>query len=87
MLESQSDPSLSEIDDDPLQQRANELADALALVRVAERLGLRALRAAWLRQRLLVSGVAPHALDRWAGVLRRWVDKRRDEMVEGPRND
>ena len=84
-LENQSDPNPSPpIDDDPLQQRANELADALALLRVAERLGLRAIRATWLRRRLLIGGAAPEELERWVGVLRRWVEKRRNEMVEGP---
>ncbi|HKO14599.1 MAG TPA: hypothetical protein VJU87_00070 [Gemmatimonadaceae bacterium] len=71
------------IDDDPLQRRANELADALALVGVAQRMGLRSARAAWLRGRLVSGAAAPEVLERWAGVLRRWVEKRRDDLVEG----
>lgn len=86
----ESQPNLNasaQIEDDPLQRRANELADVLALVRMGERLGLRSARAAWLRRRLLFDGAAPEALERWAGVLRRWVQKRGDEMVEGPHRD
>jgi hypothetical protein len=69
------------IDGDPLQRRANEVADALSLVRTAERLGLRPRRAEWLR-RYVVSSLPSHdARERLIGMLRHWIAKRRDEAL------
>lgn len=70
------------IDDDPLQRQANELLDALDLVRAAERLGLRSARATVLRNRIVASPLPSESLDRLSMILQRWIDKRRAEIVQ-----
>lgn len=69
------------MDDDPLQRQANELLDALHLIRTAQRLGLRSARATRLRARIVASTMTPETLDRLSTILRRWIDKRRAETV------
>jgi hypothetical protein len=65
----------------PPQQQDNHLADALDLIRVAERLGLRSTRAQSLRVRMMASVLTPDTVDRLAMVLRRWIDKRRRDAL------
>jgi len=70
------------IDEEPLQRQANELLDALDLIRAAQRLGLRTARAVLLRN-LIVSGALPvETVDRLSMILRRWIDKRRAEAAQ-----
>lgn len=69
------------IDRDPLQRRANELVDALSLVRAAERLGLRPLRAEWLRRRIASAETSAATRERLVMMLKHWVAKRHDEAL------
>jgi hypothetical protein len=69
------------IDADALQRQANQLADTLNLIRVAERLGLRSLRAQALRARIMASGVTPKTRNGLESVLRRWIEKRRSDVT------
>jgi hypothetical protein len=71
----------SPLDADPLQQRANALADLLALLGTAERAGLRSARASALRAHLTSGYPAPETLLKYASVLRNWVVKRRSEQL------
>ena len=56
-----------------------EVADLLDLVKSAERLGLRARRADSIRA-LTTHDVA--SVPKWTRIVRRWVQKRRDENIE-----
>jgi len=69
---------------DPLQREANEIVDALALVRVATRLGLRRARSNQLRERLLDGRISGERRMRWLLVLQRWIEKRRAEALRDP---
>ena len=68
-------------DDMRLEQEANNVVDALGLVRAAERLGLRAARGARLRARLVAGTMSSHGRERWTALLRRWIEKRRNEAL------
>jgi hypothetical protein len=58
---------------DVRQSYANAVSDALALVAAAERCGLRARRADWLRALLLRTPLPAASLERLERRLRRWV--------------
>lgn len=66
---------------DALQRRADEVTDILRMIRIAERLGLRRLRAALLRSRLELPYPNSENIQQWAKVLERWIAKRRAEML------
>jgi hypothetical protein len=67
---------------DPGRQRHSDaVADALALVRSAERLGLRPARAAAFRTRLGATNPPVDVVRSATRVLRSWVDKRRSELL------
>jgi hypothetical protein len=69
---------------DARQSYANAVSDALALVAAAERTGLRARRAEWLRALLLRGPLPATSLDRLERRLRRWVlDAERLRLHEG----
>jgi hypothetical protein len=55
--------------------------DALALLRTAERLGLRPARAGAFRARLGASNPAPELVRDSARVLRGWINRRRRELL------
>jgi hypothetical protein len=54
-------------------EASDEVEDILALVRAAERCGLRTRRAIWLRTRLRRGQFSPPQLERLSRHLRRWV--------------
>jgi hypothetical protein len=85
-LERQSDegPGASDLAADPLQRHANDIVDALALLRTATRFGLRRARSDRLRSRLLDGSLSAEARDRCAAVVRRWIEKRRAEASSNP---
>jgi len=56
------------------------IEDLLALLRTAERLGLRPRRAQSIRA-LIAHDVAPEHVQKWTRIARRWVQRRRDESV------
>jgi hypothetical protein len=72
------------LDADPLRQQANEIVDALALVRTAARFGLRRARSDRLRLRMLDGGISANAREQWTAMLRRWIEKRRAEAMRNP---
>ena len=74
----------SSINDDPLQREANDVVDALALLRTAERFGLRAARGRELRTRLIAGTMAVEVRHRWMALLRRWIEKRRSDALTDP---
>ena len=57
-----------------------DVADFLALVKAAERLGLRARRADVIRARATCDAPSDH-VRKWTHIVRRWVQKRRDERL------
>ena len=74
----------SSIDDDPLQREANDVVDALALLRTAERFGLRYARGRELRTRLIEGTMPSEVRHKWMSVLRRWIEKRRSDALTNP---
>lgn len=64
-----------------MQAQADAVADVLALLRTAERLGCRPARAAALRRHLTSAPPSRAALRGTTTVLRRWIDKRRAELL------
>ena len=58
----------------------DSIADLLAFVRVAERLGLRPRRADSIRA-LMAQDDASDRVQPWTRIVRRWVQRRRDESV------
>jgi hypothetical protein len=76
--------SLASIEADPLQREANYVADALDLIRAAERLGLRAARGNRLRAGLLDGSITREAREQWMSVLRRWIQRRRADALKNP---
>jgi len=66
-----------------LQRHADDVLDALALLRVATRLAVRQKRSAWLRERIIASSTPPERLEQLGDLLRRWIEKRRIELL-GP---
>lgn len=77
------DPS-TRVDGDPLQRQANDVVDALALIRTGTRFGLRRSRSDRLRARLLDGSISAEARERWTAVIRRWIEKRRAEASRNP---
>jgi len=69
---------------EPLQREANDVVDALSLLRSAERFGLRRARATSLRERLIAGEIATEAVHQWMALLRRWIEKRRIDALEEP---
>lgn len=69
---------------DPLQREANDIVDALTVVRAATRLGMRRARGNQLRERMLDGRIAGETRRRWLLVLQRWVEKRRVEALRDP---
>ncbi|MGQ0715337.1 MAG: hypothetical protein ACT4PJ_16685 [Gemmatimonadaceae bacterium] len=72
---------------EPLQDRqqvADETLDLIALVRTAERYGMRPARAERLRARALDGAFDPFARVRLAQLLRRWIARRFPEQVMPP---
>ena len=80
-LHAEAERARPPIDAAPLQRRANELVDALSLVRAAERLGLRPLRAEWLRGRIAATATSAPTRERLLTMLKHWIAKRRDEVL------
>ena len=72
---------LTPTSNEPLQRRADDVLDVLALLRVAARLDVRRQRAAWLREQIIAMSTPPERLERIADLLRRWIEKRRLELV------
>jgi hypothetical protein len=72
------------ISDDPLQREANDVVDALALLRTAERFGLRAARGRELRTQLIAGTMSAEIRHRWMALLRRWIEKRRSDALTDP---
>jgi hypothetical protein len=68
---------------DPRQREANDVVDALALLRTAERFGLRSTRARRLRARFM-SGMSAEVRKRWMSLLRRWIERRRADALGDP---
>jgi hypothetical protein len=64
-----------------LEQEANDVVDALGLVRAAERLGLRTARGTRLRARFISGAMSSVVRERWTSLLRRWIEKRRNEAL------
>ncbi|MFL5616049.1 MAG: hypothetical protein ACJ796_20455 [Gemmatimonadaceae bacterium] len=56
----------------------DDVADLLALLKCAERLGMRSSRVASIR-RVLTENASAAAVQSWTRVVRRWVRKRRDD--------
>lgn len=77
-------PRPSDLATDPLQRHANDVVDALALIRTASRFGLRRARSDRLRACLLDGSVSAEARERWTAVIRRWIEKRRAEASRNP---
>lgn len=69
---------------EPLQREANDVVDALALLRSAERFGLRRVRATSLHERLISGAMSTESVHRWMSLLRRWIEKRRIDALEEP---
>jgi hypothetical protein len=69
---------------DPLQGEANDVVDALALIRTALRFGLRPARAERLRARMLDGSIPSEGRERWMSVLRRRIAKGRAEAFRNP---
>ena len=69
---------------DPLQREANDVVDALALLRTAERFGLRYARGRELRTRLIAGTMPSEARNKWMALLRRWIAKRRSDALTDP---
>ena len=67
-----------------LQQLADEISDALVLLRAATRLGLRSRRADAIRARLLEPRPTASAVNGATRVLRGWIAKRRSEIGVSP---
>jgi len=65
-----------------LQHRADDVLDALALLRVAARLGVREQRVVRLRERIISASTSPELVERLADLLRRWNEKRRRELTD-----
>jgi hypothetical protein len=65
-----------------LQHRADDVLDALALLRVAARLGVRGQRVVRLRERIVSASTSPELVERFADLLRRWNEKRRRELTD-----
>ena len=63
------------------ERRSDAVIDALALLRTAERLGLRPTRAAAFRNRLDARNPSADLVRAVARVLRGWIDKRRKELL------
>jgi pyruvoyl-dependent arginine decarboxylase (PvlArgDC) len=76
-------PALA-ISDDPLQREANDVVDALALLRTAERFGLRAARGRELRTRLIAGTMSVEVRHQWMAILRHWIEKRRSDALTDP---
>ena len=74
----------SSFNDDPLQREANDVVDALALLRTAERFGLRAARGRELRTRLIAGTMPVEVRHQWMALLRRWIEKRRSDALTNP---
>jgi hypothetical protein len=74
----------SPIADDPLQREANDVVDALTLLRTAERFGLRTARGRDLRTRLIAGTMPVEIRHRWMALLRRWIEKRRSDALTDP---
>ena len=72
------------INEDPLQREANDVVDALALLRTAERFGLRATRGRALRTRLIAGTMPDEVRHQWMALLRRWIEKRRSDAMLDP---
>ena len=64
-----------------VERRLDAVSDALALLRTAERLGLRPTRAVRFRARLEGRNPSPDFVRAVARLLRGWIDKRRDELL------
>ena len=69
---------------DPLQREANQIVDALAVVRAATRLGMRRARSNQLRERMLDGRISKEQRARWLLVLQRWIEKRRADALRDP---
>ena len=69
---------------DPLQHEANQIVDALAVVRAATRLGMRRARGNQLRERMLDGRISGERRARCLVVLQRWIEKRRAEALRDP---
>ena len=69
---------------EPLQREANDVVDALALLRSAERFGLRRVRSTSLRERLIAGEMSTESVHQWMSLLRRWIEKRRIDALEEP---
>ena len=68
---------------DEVERGADDIIDVLSLIRIAERLGLRAQRASRIRAQLLTSALAEGASKMWTPLLKSWIAKRRADMVHG----
>lgn len=69
---------------DPLQREANQIVDALAVVRTATRFGMRKARGNQLRERILDGRISGEQRKRWLLVLQRWIEKRRADALRDP---
>ena len=69
-------------DAEPRQRRADSVSDVLALLRAAERRGLRPRRVEAIRHRLLAATTLPSQVDGIARVLRRWIGKQVHREVQ-----
>lgn len=77
-----ADPVTLQID--PLQREANQIVDALAVVRAATRLGMRRARGNQLRERMLDGRISGEERMRWLLLLQRWIEKRRADALRDP---
>lgn len=80
----QADGQRRSVSGESLQREADDVVDALTLLRSAERFGLRAARAERIRATLVASTSAPAQRDRWVTLLRHWLEKRRIEAFSDP---
>lgn len=69
---------------DPLQREANQIVDALGVVRTATRFGMRKARGNQLRERILDGRISGEQRKRWLLVLQRWIEKRRADALRDP---
>jgi hypothetical protein len=74
-------PALSPLTANSSQRRGDSVVDALALLRTAERLGLRPARASRFRARLGAGTPSLDLVRDSARVLRSWIDNRRKELL------
>lgn len=79
-----ADPGDIRLQIDPLQREANEIIDALTVVRAATRLGMRRARGNQLRERMLDGRISGERRKRWLLVLQHWIEKRRADALRDP---